>query len=71
MTDQQTAERLARMETHLERMATVLEKTAQDHEDRLRKLESSVQLVLGVLKLIGWLGAPMAAGLILFLAKGH
>ncbi len=66
---QQTAERIARIETHLERIATVLEKTTQDHETRIRSLESDNQRTAGVLRLVGWLGAPATAGIILFLAS--
>jgi CO dehydrogenase nickel-insertion accessory protein CooC1 len=67
--EQQTAERIARIETHLERIAVVLEKTTQDHEARIRALEASDQRNTGVLKLIGWLGAPTTAAVVVFLAS--
>jgi len=65
---QQTAERIARIETHLERIAVVLEKTTLDHEQRLRELERQQERTAGVLKLVGWLGAPAASAIVLFLA---
>ena len=69
---QQTAERIARIETHLERIATVLEKTTQDHETRIRSLEGDNLRTAGVIKLVTWLGAPATAGVIWFLAsKSH
>lgn len=94
MTDEQkTAERLARIETNLEQIGTVLKELVQDHERRLRIAETQLaaQMALvqvvekqnviidelrrkserqeGVLKLIGWLGAPTSAAVIFFLAK--
>lgn len=53
-------------------MNETLKKIADDHETRIRHLEKLVQLVLGVLKLLAWLGAPSTAAVIFFLAsKGH
>lgn len=69
MTEQQTAERIARIETNLERIAVVLEKTMEDHESRLRTLEHNEQRITGVIKLVAWLGAPTTAALVLFLAN--
>lgn len=72
MNDQQSIERLVRIETQLERITHVLEKTVDDLEQRVRNLEELVQRLLGVIKLIAWLGAPSMAAVILFLAsKGH
>lgn len=67
--EQQTAERLARIETNIERIANVLEKTTQDHESRIRELERAQERTAGVLKLVGWLGAPVTAAVVLFIAK--
>lgn len=70
MTEQQkTAERLARIETNIEQIATVLKELVQDHEARIRELERENARQAGVLKLIGWLGAPATAAVIFFLAK--
>lgn len=73
---QQTAERIARIETNLERLAesqdrliTVVERVTNSLELRVRTLEHNEQRVHGVLKLIGWLGAPATAGIVLFLAQ--
>lgn len=71
MTDQQAAERLARIESNIERIALLLEKTSHDHEMRIRELERQVERTTGVLRLIGWLGAPMTAAIVLFMAKAH
>lgn len=72
MNEQQTVERLARIETQIERIADVLEKAVGDHETRIRALEADSLRTAGVLKLIGWLGAPSTAAVIYFLAsKGH
>ncbi len=72
MTDQPNIERLARIETNIERMAKTLEEIARDHEHRLRALEASEQRNTGVLKLVAWLGAPTTAAVIVFLAtKAH
>lgn len=67
--EQQTAERIARIETHLERIAVVIEKTTQDHESRIRDLERQQERTTGVLKLVGWLGAPATAAIVVFLSK--
>lgn len=72
MNDQQSIERLVRIETQLERITVVLEKTVDDLQKRVRVLEELVQRLLGVLKLIAWLGAPSTAAVIVFLAtKAH
>lgn len=68
MNEQQQAERLARIETNIERMAKTLEDIARDHEARIRALEADSQRQAGVLKLIGWLGAPGTAAIVYFLA---
>lgn len=71
MNEQQAAERLARIETNIERIANLLEKTSQDHEARIRDLERQQERTMGVMKLVGWLGAPMTAAVVLFLSKVH
>ena len=68
-TDVNTAERIARIETNLERIATVLESAMQDHERRLRAAEEQLQRQAGVLGLIKWLGAPLVAAVLVFVAK--
>lgn len=72
-TDLNTEKRLTRMETHLERLVTAVEKTQHDQEGRLRTLEEAVQKMAGVLGLIKWLGAPLVAAIVLFAGKfqGH
>jgi predicted neutral ceramidase superfamily lipid hydrolase len=67
--EHQTAERLARIETNMERIATAVEKALGDHEDRIRKLESLVERLVGVLKVFAWLGAPTTAALFFMLAR--
>lgn len=71
MTDneKQTAERLASIETDIKQIGTVLKELVQDHENRIRYLEHENARQAGVLKLIGWLGAPATAAVIFFLAK--
>lgn len=73
---QQTAERIARIETNLERLAesqdrliTVVERVTNSLELRVRNLEQEQHKMQGVLKLVGWLGAPATAGIVLFLAQ--
>lgn len=67
MNEQQNIERLARIETNIQSMAETLKRIADDHEKRLRGLEQNAERVVGVLKVIGWLGAPTFATLLYFL----
>lgn len=50
-------------------IADSLKVMLNDHESRLRKIETDQQRALGVLKLLGWLGAPATAGIVLFIAQ--
>lgn len=55
------------------RIATALEQTLKDHEDRLRGIERTQLEARGVIKLVSWLGAPTACAVLFLLAKtaGH
>jgi hypothetical protein len=66
--EQQSADRLARIETNIASMAETLKRIADDHEHRIRYLEAENLRQSGVLKLVAWLGAPGAAAVVLFLA---
>lgn len=68
MNSEQTTDRLARIETNIERIASVLEDVTKDHEKRLRELESKQARAEGVLKLISFIGAPGVAAIVVFLA---
>jgi hypothetical protein len=63
-----TIDRLARIETSIERIAVTLETVTRDHETRLRELEREMLQTRGVMKLLGWLGAPSLAAIVVFLA---
>lgn len=67
MNEQQNIERLARIETNIQSMAETLKRIADDHEKRIRLLEEIIQRVVGVLKVIGWLGAPTFATILYLL----
>lgn len=69
--EQKTAERLARIESNIEQIGTVLKGLVQDHEMRIRELERESGRIAGVLKLISWLGAPTVAAVAFFLSKMH
>ncbi len=69
--EEKAVDRLARIETNIESMASTLKTIADDHEKRIRTLETGHASQNGVIKLIGWLGAPTTAALIVFLASKH
>ncbi len=54
---------------NVERIASALEKTLDDHEGRLRNLEEHVISSRAVIGLVKWLGPVTVAGLIFVLAK--
>lgn len=68
MTDEKNLERLARIETHLETLATTLKQIAADHEGRIRHLEGDNSRMHGILKLVSFIGAPGVAALVVFFA---
>ena len=65
----ETAVEIALLRSEVGRIADVVEKVIGDHETRIRNLEGDQLRTNGVLKLIGWLGAPAAAGVVLVLSK--
>lgn len=69
MNEQQSIERLARIETNIAAMADTLKRIADDHEKRLRYLENNAERMQGVVKLVAWLGAPGTAAVIFFVAS--
>lgn len=77
MTDHETARVLGELKTELhstnktiERIAASIERSINDHESRLRQLESEQLKASGVIRLIAWLGAPSFAAILFFLVKG-
>ena len=69
MNEQQSIERLARIETNIAAMAETLKRIADDHEKRLRTLENNSERLQAIVKLVMWLGAPGTAAVVLFLAS--
>lgn len=69
MNEQQSIERLARIETNIAAMAETLKRIADDHEKRLRALENNNERLQAVVKLVMWLGAPGTAAVVLFFAS--
>lgn len=68
--DHKTAVEIALLRSEVTRIANVVERVIQDHESRLRNLEQIQLAQGGVLRLIGWLGAPTAAAMLYFVARG-
>ncbi len=67
-TESETIDRLARIETNIERIASVLEDVTKDHETRLRKVEEKQAHLDGIVKLLTFIGAPGVAAIVVFLA---
>lgn len=69
MNEQQSIERLARIETNIAAMADTLKRIADDHERRLRALENNNERLTAIVNLVMWLGAPGTAAVVVFIAS--
>lgn len=54
---------------NIARIATALEQTLKDHEERMRKVEEKLQAINTFIGLVKWVGAPAAAAAVLYFAK--
>lgn len=55
--------------TNMARIATALEQTLKDHEERMRVIERALQAINTFIGLVKWVGAPAAAAAVLYFAK--